>query len=562
MRASNSSSPELQYDVCVVGAGPVGLTLALECETAGLSVLLIEAGDQEPATIPGSFNDAEIADPSRHAALEVATRSGFGGSSSVWGGRCVPFDPIDFERRAFVRHSGWPISSGEMERWHAKAVSYLDCGTGWSMLLPAEWKSGSPVSCHSVERLSSQPRLGRRFWPRLVHSKRTCVSLGQIVRGIELDPRGHSVASLRLASSDFRPTARAFVLACGGLQSTRLLLDLQRGRPSYFDGEAGPLGRFYMGHLAGRIASIVLRDPQAVHQFDYRRDDDGYWYRRRFYLDAETQQRNEILNIAFWLGNPPFHDPDHGSAAASGIHLNLRLPFYRARYFSRDFVSFHRGSGSVQLGAHLANIVNDPLGMARGLVGAARRQLSRDKLKPFFLPNPRGVYALHYHSEQIPDADNRVRLKPDTDGFGRLSIDYRYHEQDARSVVRAHDILDQALRRSGQGYVKYWQRPEERVAHVLAQAMDGYHQIGTARMDQSERLGVVDTDCRVHGVNNLYVAGSAVFPTSGQANPTLMAVALAARLADHLGKQRIAAWSVAQQSIAARESEPGVEAST
>jgi hypothetical protein len=554
MRAANPGSREPQYDVCIVGAGPVGLAVALECEAAGLSVLLIEAGDRETATIPDSFNDVEIADPAHHVPLDIATRSGLGGTSSIWGGRCVPFDPIDFERRAFVRHSGWPIAGGEVERWYAKASSYLDCGARWSVPLPAEWNASAPVSCGSVERLSSQPRLGRRFRPKLARLERIRVNLRQIVRSLELDHSGQSVSSLRLASSDFRPSARAFVLACGALQSTRLLLDIQRSRPLHFDGESGPLGRFYMGHLAGRIASIVLRDPQAVDQFDYRRDDDGYWYRRRFCLDAESQQRNEILNVAFWLGNPPFHDPDHGSAAASSIHLNLTLPFYRTRYFSRDFVSFHRGEGPVEVRRHLANVLKDPVDMARGLIGAAKRQLSRDRLRPFFLPNPRGLYALHYHSEQIPDADNRVRLKPGPDGFGRLSIDYRYHEQDAHSVVRAHDILDQALRNSGQGYLRYWQPPEERVEHVLAQAIDGYHQIGTARMNQSERLGVVDTDCRVHGVNNLYVAGSAVFPTSGQANPTLTAVALAARLADHLTRQRITASTGVQ--VAA--SQPGL----
>lgn len=556
MRAPELTSQEPQYDVCVVGAGPVGLTLALECEAAGLSVLLIEAGGQAAATIPDSFNQAEISDPSCHVPLEVATRSGFGGTSSVWGGRCVPFDPIDFERRGFVRHSGWPIASDEMERWYAKATSYLDCGAGWSMPLPPAWNCRSPVSCESVERLSSQPRLGRRFRSKLTRPNRLRVSLGQIVQRIELDQSGQSVSSLRLASSDFRPSARAFVLAGGGLQSTRLLLDLQRDRPLYFHGEAGPLGRFYMGHLAGKIASVVLHDPQAVDHFDYRQDTDGYWYRRRFCLDAATQHQNEILNVAFWLGSPPFHDPDHGSAAASSLYLNLRLPFYRTRYFSREFVTFHRGDGSPQLRRHLANIVKDPTDMAKGLARAARRQLSRDKLKPFFLPNPRGVYALHYHSEQIPDASNRVRLKPGPDGSSRLAIDFRYHEQDASSVVRAHDILDQALRNSGQGYVRYWQRPEERMAHVFAQACDGYHQIGTTRMDPDDRLGVVDTNCRVHGVTNLYVAGSAVFPTSGQANPTLMAVALAARLADHLSTQRLRASTVVPEPTGARASLP------
>ncbi len=544
MRTPQAVSQEQLYDVCVVGAGPVGLTLALECEAAGLSVLLIEAGGKDPAKIPDSLNAAEISDPAHHVPIDVATRSGFGGTASVWGGRCLPFDPIDFERRAFVPHSGWPITSGEMARWYAKAASYLDCGAGWSMPLSPDWNSSSPVSCDNVERLSSQPRLGQRFRSKLANSKRLCVNLGQIVQGIELDHSGQSVASLRLASSDFRPSARAFVLAGGGLQSTRLLLDIRRTKPLYFNGEAGSLGRFYMGHLAGRIASVILSDPQAVNHFDYQRDHDGYWYRRRFCLDAASQRESEILNVAFWLGNTPFHDPDHGSAAASSLYLALRLPLSQASYISREYVSFHRGNGSLQFKQHLANIAKDPLDAARGLMGAAKRQLSRDKLKPPFLANPRGVYALHYHAEQIPDAANRVRLRPGAEGSSRLAIDFRYHEQDASSVVRAYDILDQALRNSGRGYVEYWQRPEERVDHVLAQATDGYHQIGTARMDPNGKLGVVDTDCRVHGVNNLYVAGSAVFPTSGQANPTMMAVALGARLADHLCKQQRAVTTI------------------
>src|SRR5580700_5409446 len=103
MYAPSSTSQEHQYDVCVVGAGPVGITLALECEAAGLSVLLMEAGDQDrPGKIPNSFSDADIADPSFHAPLTVTTKTGFGGTSKIWGGRCVPFDEIDFERRAFV----------------------------------------------------------------------------------------------------------------------------------------------------------------------------------------------------------------------------------------------------------------------------------------------------------------------------------------------------------------------------------------------------------------------------------------------------------------------------
>jgi GMC oxidoreductase/FAD binding domain len=555
MRPARSTSQEQQYDVCVVGAGPVGLTLALECEAAGLSVLLIEAGNQNRSgKIPSGLSDADISDPSFHAPLEVTTKTGFGGTSRVWGGRCRPFDEIDFERRAFVPHSGWPITNDEMERWYAKAESYFDCGSGWSIPALPKWDQASPVSCETIERLSSQPQLGRRFWPKVASSKLIRVQLGAIVEGIELDSDSHSVSSLRLASS-VRPAARAFVLACGGLQNTRILLDLQRTRPTSFNGDEGPLGRFYMGHLTGKIASVVLHDPQTIDQFDYSRDERGYWYRRRFSFDAETQRKDEVLNIAFWLGNPPFHDPSHGSGAASSLHLSLRLPFTRMKYFSREFVSFHRGNGSPEYRSHLANILSDPIDTAGTFLKAAKFQMSRDKLKPLIIRNPRGIYSLHYHSEQIPDASNRVRLKRNSDGSSRLSINFGYCEQDALSVVRAYEILDRSLRQSGKGYVKYWQRPEERIDHVLAQARDGYHQIGTARMDQSGVLGVVDSDCRVHGLKNLYVAGSAVFPTSGQANPTFTAVALAARLADHLAKTRPAPYRV---MTASRGAEPRV----
>jgi hypothetical protein len=526
---STAISSEQQYDVCVAGAGPVGLTVALQCEALGLSVLLLEAGDAIPGEIADGLRDIEIVDGSRHAPLEQVSCSGLGGTSRLWGGRCIPFDDIDFERRSFVRHSGWPIPAAELECGHAEAAAYLDCGsTGFTSTIP-EWDPATEISCQTIERLSSQPRLGQRFHSKLRDSELIRVRFGEIVQGIEFNSEDGQIGSLRLASG-FRPSARLFVLACGGLQSTRILLDLQRTRPRFFGGEEGPLGRFYMGHLTGRIATIVLQNPQDVESFDYRQDKEGYWYRRRFSLRAATQLRHELLNTVFWLGNPPFHHPGHRSAAASNLYLHFLL-LTRLNYIPRDFVSFHRGDAPSDLSTHLMNICRDPGDAAKGLAKAIYHQLSRDELRPFFLTNRSGVYSLHYHSEQTPQLSNRIKLTP---GSERLSIDFHYCEEDVSSIVRAHEILDRALRRAGKGYLKYWQRPEERLAQVLAQADDGYHQIGTVRMGHNAKDSVVDRDCRVHGMKNLYVAGSAVFPTSGQANPTFAAVALAKRLASHL----------------------------
>jgi len=536
MYLTNLPSSEQTYDVCVVGAGPVGLTVALECEAAGLSVLLVEAGHVRSLSRVAGLSDAEILDTSRHPSLEVVTRSGVGGTSAIWGGRCVPFDDVDFEHRSFVPHSGWPVSHQELKPWYLKASHYLDCGEGGFVMPAAGWDEGSGISFDTVERLSSQPRLARRFKDKLKNSRLLSLVLGRVASGLDIDDSGNLVRSLTFngsASSNARLNARSFVLACGGLQTTRILLELQRNWPQRFGGDEGPLGRYYMGHLTGKIATVVLRDPTDVARFDYELDQNNYWVRRRFSISPATQIEQQLLNTVFWLGNPPFHDPSHGSAAASCLYLGMRLPVVGRKYSSNDFFNFHGGVPS-PIGRHIENVLRNPRQAAMGIGRAVGYRLSGNDLKPFFLRNDRGTYALHYHSEQIPNPSSRVRLVSDAAGGTRMSVDFKFCEDDARSVVRAHELLDKALRESGKGYLKYRQRPEERLDHVLEQARDGYHQIGSARMDESQNLGVVDRNCRVHGLGNLYLAGSAVFPTSGQANPTFFAVAIAARLAEHV----------------------------
>ena len=164
------------------------------------------------------------------------------------------------------------------------------------------------------------------------------------------------------------------------------------------------------------------------------------------------------------------------------------------------------------------------------------RFVAKPKRPGFLLFSRAGRYALHYHAEHLPNADSTIGLSATRDALGRqrAKIDLRFSERDARSVLAAHEQLDIALRQSGIGHLDYTLPEGEQLGSVMAQARDGMHQIGTTRAGIDPASSVVDGNLKVHGIDNLFVASSSVFPTSGQANPTLLAVALSYRLADHL----------------------------
>jgi choline dehydrogenase-like flavoprotein len=533
---------EEEFDVCVVGAGPVGLCVALECEERGLSVLLVEGGDLKPNRRT-QRSDAIILDPSRHYPLEATMSSGFGGTSWLWGGRCVPFDDIDFERRTYVPFSGWPIGHDDVKPWYEAAARYLDCGTPEFVSPAPGWEQLEGVTLRYLERWARQPKLGVLYRDRIERSRRLGLHLGGVVVGLDLDAWGEHVLALAVTNKAGRQTvrARSYVLACGGLETTRLLLATQREWPRHFGGPGGALGRFYMGHMTGKIASIILASPQDIGNLDFELDSTLTYTRRRFAISPKTQRSNELLNTVFWADNPPMNDPRHCSGALSLAYLALRTPLVGQWLAAEGARRSHVGTGAFRFADHLRNTLKNSIGTAETVGSLLRHRYVGRRRPGFVVRNGSGRYALQYHAEHNPQAESRVRLTDHVDAGGRpgLSIDLRFSQEDAQSILRAHRVLGESLRRSAKGHLEHWYPPEEQADRVLAQAGDGFHQVGTTRMNASPRLGVVDSDCRVHGVSNLFIASSSVFPTTGHANPTFLAGALALRLAAELARATV-----------------------
>ncbi|XCG57908.1 GMC family oxidoreductase [Mesorhizobium sp. WSM2239] len=324
------------------------------------------------------------------------------------------------------------------------------------------------------------------------------------------------------------------MLAAGGLENARLLLVAQRDWPQKFGGPDGALGRFYCGHLTGYLAAIRFNDQNFARRLWYQRNRDGSQLRRRLALSRDAQLQHRLLNTAFWLDSYSVADPAHGSGALSLVYVGLSMLGLHPRLGNRLAPSpTEPQSRSYRL--HLSNVRSDPKLIAGTLHVISQLMRKRLGQRMFALFNPGNRYLLRYHAEQAPNPESRVQLDEKHIGsLPGLRVDFRIHQQDIESVVRSHEILDRCLQEQGTGRLDFLAGPESRSEVVLKQALDGYHQIGLTRMSESPADGVVDRDCRVHGTVNLFIAGSSVFPTAGQANPTLPAVALALRLGDLL----------------------------
>ncbi|WP_066737826.1 FAD-dependent oxidoreductase [Cupriavidus sp. D384] len=556
--ALSDPSPEttLQTQVCVIGSGPAGIACALELARRRIDVILVEAGGTDHLPEAQAMCDAEIVDPRRHAPMHDAVRRALGGTSWLWGGRCLPFDPIDFEPRDHVPDVGWPVSYAEIAPWYRIACEYANCGRPTFTLAELEAPSArqpltntfqpGAVIASDLERWSGEPNFARRYAEALRTSPHVRLLLDATCVAIDLMPGSEQIRSVGVVTGlcgDTRLRIRAdrYVLACGGLESTRLLLNANLQHNDQLGNRGGMLGCHYMGHVSGKIASVRLHADPARTVWHFERDAQGFYARRRLTVPAEMQHRHGLLNTAMWLDNPPLADPRHGNGLLSMAYLALRTPGLSRLLAAPAIARLTTAGGPPDaLTAHLRNVARALPKIAAFVPPFAyRHYLARPRLPGFMLQSPTNLYALHYHAEQLPHRASRVTLADSADrhGMRRLKVDLRFQRADAESVVRGHALLDRHLRDTGAGQLDYWTPASERVDAVLAIAADGFHQIGTARMAADWRRGVVNRDCRVFGTRNLYVASSAVFPTSSQANPTLTILALAARLAHHLAMQ-------------------------
>ncbi|MEJ6396203.1 GMC family oxidoreductase [Gymnodinialimonas sp. 2305UL16-5] len=522
-RSAEASAPQ-DYDILIVGAGPVGITLALELSGQGLRIGLLESGDTDFDPDTQMLNDGIV---TGHDAVDLAAiRLRFlGGATNHWGGRCVPMDRIDFERAPLGGLTGWPISYDEMWPYYERAHPYFQIGRPEYDPLEIGDVSRDDLMLPDAEILrtvvirQSDMQFGPTYEQALADAEDIDLWLWTNVTGLDIDGdgqiRGVTTRTLSGVAREFR--ARFVVLACGAVENARQLLAYNARAATQLGNEGDLLGRGYMDHPAAGAGFLWLDDPLPPQIYwSLPPDTDGTTIRFLWSLSEDVLAREGLNNIQFYLipfdetRDPRIREANQGWSALRGI----------AKWMLGD------PGRNFQFSEAYCNAITNADVLAADALGMIDREGATTRL------------LLKYEVEQRPDRDNRVTLSDERDALGQFLANLHWSPSDADrdSIIRTTTLIGQAVGAAGLGRVEL----EDHFDEPYWASNTSWHQMGTTRMSAAPEDGVVDVDGRLWGSENLYLAGGSVMPTGGRANPTMTMVALSIRLADHL-KQRMAA---------------------
>jgi choline dehydrogenase-like flavoprotein len=509
------SGTTIETELCIVGAGAAGIALAREFIDSPFRVTLLESGGMEfdPDT-QQLYEGQSIGLPFDD--LMVCRLRLFGGTTGHWGGYCLPLDPIDFEERDEFPYHGWPFPKSHLDPWYARAQDV--CQLGPYDYRPSSWgippgKIPSPFTGPHFETklLQENPvRFGTVYAPELRRAPRVTVYL--YANAFHLDA-GESDAEIKqlsvktLSGEGFTVRARIYVLATGGIENARLLLASGKADGNGLGNAHDLVGRFFMVHLEYSAGTLVPSNPHMNFDFQTK----GAWVPGKVRADpliglsASSMHELHLPNmITGWLFQ--------FSPVVGAVEALKRL-------------TGGEGPGGSRL-ADLSKVIGNLEGVADF---AVRKALFGQGI-------PIESMRVWCNSEQQPNPQSRVSLGPKRDHLGmrEVVLDWQLVAEDKSTAAATVRLLGAEIGRTGFGRLRSAFGEDDAWPKDF---QGNQHHMGTTRMHRDSAHGVVDENCRVHAMANLYVAGSSVFPTGGASNPTLTIVALALRLADHLKQQ-------------------------
>jgi choline dehydrogenase-like flavoprotein len=519
----------VESTVCIIGGGVAGITLAMELDRQGIDVCLLESGGFNPDDDTRDLYRGEDVGDWRYSFADGSRSRFLGGSSNCWGGWCRPLDPWDFEKRDWVAHSGWPFGLDELMPYYERTHPLLKLGPNnydpefWERSIARPDVRRMPLVSGKVRDTISQfsppARFGKLYRDVLKRSHNVRVYLYANATNIDTDRPASTVSRIQVSTLTGRRmdvSARLYVLATGGIENARLLLASNKVQPEGLGNGNDLVGRFFMDHprlFSGNIRFNREWSRNKLSDVKYHYQNAavaayGTCIAHQFALKPEVLRDEGILNARVWFSSV---FPGEGSEGAQAL-------------FRCKQALLKKDQDDWSLGKDMLTMVTHPL----DTIGYGYTRL----FQPRWLI--KGV-KFQLIVEPEPDPNSRVMLSPtqkDKLGMPRVRVDWRLGSKVQRTFDRTLAILADDMRKSGVAQVAL-DNPIE--GGKWPSDLEGtWHHMGTTRMHESPKHGVVDPDCRVHGMSNLYVAGSSLFPTAGANFPTITLAALAFRLSEHL----------------------------
>ena len=509
----------IETDVCIVGAGAAGITLALALGDAPFTVSLVESGgfESDPAT-QKLYEGPSVG--RTHVPLASSRVRFFGGTTNHWGGWCRPLQDHDFTAREWVPHSGWPVSRSELEPFYRRAHEIARLGPydystdGWERRGQGNRLALDAKRIETVMFQMKASRFGVVYRDAVLKLPNVRTIIHSNV--VELLPAADAgkitrVRVATLAGTQFYIQSKVYIVACGAIENARVLLASNRARPAGIGNEHDLVGRFFMDHFQVVGAAEFL---PAGGRFD-----------PRLYLPRNSGELQVFGAIA-----PTAAVLEANRMLSCGITLLPRLPEYLDQAANSPGWESFRALGRLaakrqaddRFADHLWNVIRNLDRVANAAYGrlAASRVIRQ--------------FGVKVQSEQMPNRNSRVTLDQERDALGmlRAKLDWQPTAEDFRTIRAGLDLFAREVGRAGMGRVRILD--QVRGAAWEEAVVGSWHHMGTTRMAHDPKTGVVDSQCRVHSVSNLYIAGSSVFPTVGFPNPTLTLMALALRIAERV----------------------------
>jgi choline dehydrogenase-like flavoprotein len=501
----------IEGDICIIGAGVAGISLAMQFLHTKQKVILLEGGgfeyeDRMQELYAGSGSGQ------RYFPLKSIRLHYFGGTSGHWAGFCSTFDEIDFRERDWVPHSGWPIERKDLDPFYERAHDLLQLGP--YNYEQSFWMNKEPAM---VPLPFDQTKVWNKFWQFSPPTR-----FGTVYRNTILNaPNIHlytyanvtdiianegvdhvtAVTVKNFAGKTHQVRARKFILACCAVQNARLLLASRTQSPNGLGNQHDLVGRYFMEHIEIKSAELWMAKPEQLYMYMW---DWGTKARAELAIAPQLQEQHRILN---------------GTASLNPLELVKDQKAFIENWEDE------KGNGMAKQMRE-----SDPV----------KEKEDTQKQKDLEAKGYR-AFQLFTRIEQAPNPNSRISLTNEKDELGmpRAHLHWELTALEKHSIRKIHELIGIEAGKANVARVRlldYLQ--DEKDTEWPSFTGGGWHHMGTTRMSTDPKKGVVDPQCKVHGIDNLYVAGSGCYVTAAAPNPTLTLVALTLRLADQLKKSR------------------------